>query len=162
MTSLRCYIGGTIHDKRISDGTIPAIVEEAGFTVQSGWHHPTVYNDLGKDMTFDSRRSIALANFSDIDKSDLVLVVADTEHHLRGVHVEFGYAYAKEKLLVVVGNHLSLNTMCSVPGVFYSTLEGLPELLVDLREKESTFQRNWSRPLSALQLSGAKEVDLSS
>lgn len=117
---MRVYIAGTFHDPRIADGIIVRELQSLGHEIVSRWHHASVRRTIAE------RSVIAMANYSDIDRCETMLVVPLDGHHLRGAHVEVGYALGTKKRVVILGAHDAMNTMAAHEKVEYiTTIDGL-------------------------------------
>jgi len=108
-----------MHDPRISLALIQQKLEALGHEVVSRWHIKGNWKPNGDQKTQSDKETIALTNFSDIEKSEVVLVIPCKNHHMRGAHVEIGYAIGTGKPVFVLGAYDSVNTMCAHPGVKY-------------------------------------------
>ncbi len=116
---MKVYIAGTMHDPRISLGLVQQRLEMLGHEVVSRWHIAGNWKPNADQNTPEARATIAMDNFGDIDRSNVVLVVPCEGHHMRGAHVEVGYAIGTWKTVYVLGAFDSVNTMCTHPRVEY-------------------------------------------
>lgn len=116
---MKIYIAGTMHDPRISLGLVQQRLAALGHDVVSRWHIAGNWKPNGDQKTQKDREAIAGANFGDIDRCNVVLVVPCEGHHMRGAHVEIGYAIGTWKTVYVLGDFDSVNTMCAHPRVEY-------------------------------------------
>jgi nucleoside 2-deoxyribosyltransferase len=116
---LRIYLAGTGHDPRFHTTDFVDKFREAGFDVVSHWHDPGVWKPEGL-LSVSDEFQVAERNFRDLEKADVVVVVVPEDyHHLRGAHVECGYAIAKGMKIVVWGHAHEVNTMTRVDNCKY-------------------------------------------
>lgn len=113
------YVAGTMHDASVASGWVAAELVRAGFRVVSRWHDPGQWRSEERQTDAATRRAIAAGNLADIDAADVVLAVPFGDHHLRGAHVEVGYALGRGKPVVVHGDERSMNTMTNAAGVVF-------------------------------------------
>lgn len=128
---MKLYLAGTIHDPRISQHVLANEILAGGHGIVSQWHLPGKWQAESRQESYGARLDIATINLADLDRSDAVVAVPLADHHLRGMHVEVGYAIAKGKPTYVLGDHKSLNTMTVHRLVHYVSSVG--ELLTLLK-----------------------------
>lgn len=100
------------YTRRAEMETIADFLKTKGFKITAQW----VYGAEEKEEM--TREQIALMDIADVDASDLVLSFTHPRGTLTsggGRHVEFGYAYAKGKKLVNIGERE--NVFHDLPGV---------------------------------------------
>lgn len=118
---MRVYIAGTRHDPRIADGSLVAELLEdylgVGVEVVSRWHDNPPGDQNG---TLEERLRVCTQNFHDLDTADVVLAVPCETHHLRGAHVEVGYATGRGIPVVILGESGDFNTMTETSTVRYA------------------------------------------
>lgn len=115
---MRLYLAGTMHDPRFLNGTLPRQLRVAGHTIVSRWHEPGVWRS--EDRQTDAlRQRIARDNLANLAESDMLLAVPLAGHHLRGMHLEMGYALGRGIPVHVLGGHRDVNTMGDHPTVTF-------------------------------------------
>lgn len=124
---MKLYIAGTFHDPRIESQQTSETLTKLGHTIVSRWHLPGNWQSESKQRSYEDREGIARVNFQDLDSAHVVVAIPFKDHHLRGLHVEVGYAIAKGKPVYVLGSHTDLNTMTCHKSLvrYYSTLGDL-------------------------------------
>lgn len=82
-----------------------AMLEAAGFIVTSRWINGG--HDMDTDASNDEQRhGLAMEDLEDIDAADVLVLWNPREHHGNGSggrHVELGYALARRKPTIIVG-----------------------------------------------------------
>lgn len=82
-------------------------LESKGIEVTSTWlSEPHGPNTQMHEVTEDDRQRYAITDLEDVDRADCLVFfsIEPTQSFFRGGrHVEFGYAYAKGKEIIVVG-----------------------------------------------------------
>ena len=104
--------------------TVRALLQDKGIEVTSRWidtPEPESMKaaDLATRPGLDTGAIHACKDLDDIDEADVVLVVTDVPSTTGGLHVEFGYAYAKGKRVIVCGPRVN---------VFQALAESYPDL----------------------------------
>ena len=132
---MKVYLAGPYQWKNII-ATYAAELRKAGVTVTSRWleepHSPTTQCGDLPDATF---AKYAIQDLEDIDQAEILVLFAvpGTPIPRAGRHVEFGYALAKNKKLVVVGN-VKENIFHYLPGITpFATWEDTLQWFKDLR-----------------------------
>ena len=105
------YLASSFRQTKEQMRQCAASLAVAGVRVTSRWIYSTAHGDpLDKP---DACTDIAAECLADVDAADTVVYF--TEHGSTGKHIEFGYALARSKRIVVVGNPSSVFQF--LPGV---------------------------------------------
>jgi len=117
--------------------TIKPALEAVGHEVTSRW-----ITDDSHLQTFDDDRS-ARADLEDIDKADVLILFTDQygSRPPRGKFFEFGYAYADEKICILLGEDTKSSVFYRLENVHkYSLLTDVIEFLnlVDMLRRRGT------------------------
>jgi len=127
---LKVYLAGTRHDPNLQ--AVKALLLEAGCELTSRWHELPP-GDV--DGTPEARQRTAAMNYDDLQKADLVVVSVYKEHHLRGAHVEVGFAIGRGIPVLTLGPE-PMNTMTAVPSVHHLSESDEVRARVSLCAKE--------------------------
>lgn len=127
MTELKLYLAGR-WQQRSYIATLATDLQSRGFTITSRW--------LKMEHTKLSKQACATVDLEDIDEANILVSfteLPDVGYNTGGRHVEFGYAYAEGKCLILVGP--VENIFHELPGVIkLDSFAQLVEYLEKLRE----------------------------
>lgn len=104
----KVYLSGEYDSRYFLRGERAKLLK-AGYTVTSTWLDCETPNLERPDMRLKPQAGamIALANYADIRISD-VFIQYTSERYSPGTYVEFGYAYATARSIVIVGERRSV------------------------------------------------------
>jgi nucleoside 2-deoxyribosyltransferase len=111
-------------------------VDEAGIAISSRWHRhaepaeAAAASRIGGPPDPASALAAATRNLSDLDRSDVVVVLTTGETARGGRHFETGYAYATGKHVIVAGP--IEHAFHHLPGIIQTTPEALSHRLIEL------------------------------